>query len=149
MSEHKATIRWRKAGDSFAYADYTRDHDWSFDEGRTVVRASAAPAFRGTAELVDPEEAFVASLASCHMLTFLAICSKKRITVESYTDDAVGHLEKNAAGKLAVTRVELRPRVEFAAGQAPDAAVLRELHDTAHHECFLANSVLTEVAVAG
>jgi organic hydroperoxide reductase OsmC/OhrA len=148
MSEHHATIHWKKTSASFAYADYNREHEWRFDDGKTVVRASAAPAFKGKPELVDPEEAFVAALSSCHMLTFLALCSRKEIVVESYVDDAVGHLEKNAEGQLVVTRVELRPRIEFAHGQAPEAGALRELHASAHKGCFLANSVKTDVSVA-
>jgi organic hydroperoxide reductase OsmC/OhrA len=145
MSEHHATIHWQKTTASFGYEDYNRDHEWRFDDGFTVVDASAAPAFRGTAERVDPEEAFVAALSSCHMLTFLAICSRKKIVVESYVDDAVGHLEKNTEGQLVITRVELHPRIAFGAGQAPDAGVLRELHESAHKACFLANSVKTDV----
>jgi organic hydroperoxide reductase OsmC/OhrA len=147
MSEHHATIHWQKTTASFAYEAYNREHEWRFDDGRTVVAASAAPAFRGKPEHVDPEEAFVAALSSCHMLTFLAICARKKIVVERYMDAAVGHLEKNPEGKLVITRVELHPRVDFGAGQAPDAGVLRELHEAAHRDCFLANSVKTQIGV--
>ena len=144
MSEHRATILWTRTTESFAYDDYNRNHSWAFDNGH-VMAASAAVAFRGDPAAVDPEEAFVAALSSCHMLTFLAIGAKKRLTVNSYVDDAVGHLAKNAAGKLAVTRVELRPRVAFAA--AVDAETLDALHHRAHEECFIANSVTTEIVV--
>ena len=147
MSEHNVTVHWDKTSASFAYEDYNREHEWQFDGGRTIVQASAAPDFLGKAELVDPEEAFVAALSSCHMLTFLALCAKKRATVESYTDQAAGYLEKDADGRLAITRVILRPRVTFADGHAPDAGVLSEIHETAHKHCFIANSVKTEVLV--
>ena len=147
MSEHHATIQWEKTTASFAYEDYNREHEWRFDGGITV-RASAAPAYRGKPDCVDPEEAFVAGLAACHMLTFLAICARKRIVVESYSDAAVGHMEKNADGKLWIAKVDLHPRVRFAKGQAPDSGVLRELHESSHRECFLANSVKTDVRVA-
>jgi organic hydroperoxide reductase OsmC/OhrA len=112
-----------------------------------VVQASAAPACRGSAGLVDPEEAFVAALSSCHMLTFLAYAAKRRFVVERYRDRAVGFLEKNAEGRLAVTRVVLRPEVVFADGSAPAADELEELHHKAHEACFIANSVTTTVTV--
>ncbi len=144
MSEHRATVRWQRTSPDFTYESYNRDHDWIL--AGVQVPASAAPAYRGTPERVDPEEAFVASLSSCHMLTFLALACKKRFTVDSYEDDAVGYLEKNANGKLAVTRAVLRPRIRFA-GTGPTPEELAQLHDRAHHECFIANSVLTEVTV--
>ena len=111
MSEHRATVRWQRTSPDFTYESYNRDHDWIL--AGVQVPASAAPAYRGTPERVDPEEAFVASLSSCHMLTFLALACKKRFTVDSYEDDAVGYLEKNANGKHAETRAELRPRIRF------------------------------------
>lgn len=146
MSEHQAEIRWYRNTESFAYKDYDRRHSWRFSNG-VEIRASAAPAFLGNEECVDPEEAFVASLSSCHMLTFLALASKKKLVVNSYLDNAVGFLEKNDAGKLAVTRVELRPVIEFGGDKTPDPDELSRLHDRAHHECFIANSVTTEISV--
>src|SRR5690242_5647137 len=112
MPEHTATISWRRETPDFAYETYNRDHDWSFDAGVTV-RASANPAYRGNAACVDPEEAFVASLSSCHMLTFLAIAAGKQYVVDAYHDEAVGVLAKDAAGRLAMTTVTLRPQVTF------------------------------------
>src|SRR5689334_13503611 len=112
MSEHRATIDWKRATPDFSYESYNRDHEWSFDAGITV-RGSAAPAYKGGESCVDPEEAFVASLSSCHMLTFLAIAAKKRLVVDSYRDEAVGVLSKDASGNLAITRVTLHPRVNF------------------------------------
>ena len=116
-------------------------------KGGVVVEASASPQYRGSPNCPDPEDAFVASLSSCHMLTFLAIAAKRGFVVDRYEDRAVGYLEKNAQGRLAITRVELRPTIDFGAGRTPDAAALSSMHDMAHHECFIANSVLTDVKV--
>jgi organic hydroperoxide reductase OsmC/OhrA len=146
MSEHKATIAWTRQTADFTYQTYNRDHDWTFDAGVTV-RASAAPAYLGSESCVDPEEAFVASLSSCHMLTFLAIAAKKRLVVDRYQDHAVGILDKNDAGRLAVVRVTLRPEVTFSGETTPTPDELQRLHDQAHHACFIANSVTTEVVV--
>jgi organic hydroperoxide reductase OsmC/OhrA len=144
MSEHHATVTWQRTGDDFAYETYSRDHIWAFAGGVTVP-ATAAPAFHGDPARVDPEEAFVAALSSCHMLTFLAIAARKRLVVDSYRDTAVGHLEKDAGGKLSMTRVTLRPAVTFAEPPTPD--VLDRLHHRAHEECFIARSVKTEVTI--
>jgi organic hydroperoxide reductase OsmC/OhrA len=146
MSEHRATIVWKKESPDFAYETYNRDHDWQFDAGITV-RASANPAYLGSETCVDPEEAFVASLASCHMLTFLAIAARKRYVVDRYRDEAVGVLGKDAGGRLAITHVALRPEVMFGGEKHPTPEELRRLHDQAHHACFIANSVKTDVVV--
>jgi organic hydroperoxide reductase OsmC/OhrA len=145
MSEHRATIAWSRGDADFSYEKYPRDHTWTF-EGGVEVAASAAPAYLGTAERVDPEEAFVAAVSSCHMLTFLAIAARKRLVVDRYEDDAVGLLEKNADGKLAVTRVTLRPRIAFG-GKQPGAEEIERIHHAAHENCFIANSVRTEISV--
>src|SRR3954451_6893325 len=118
MSEHKVTVDWKRETPDFAYETYNRDHDWAFDAGVTV-RASANPTYQGSESCVDPEEAFVASLSSCHMLTFLAIAARKRYVVDNYRDEAVGVLAKDAAGRLAVTRVTLRPQVRFGGEKQP------------------------------
>ncbi|MEO1013844.1 MAG: OsmC family protein [Pseudomonadota bacterium] len=144
MAEHRAMVRWRRDTKSFAYDDYDRSHEWRFDDG-TIIKATAAPEFLGGPEGVDPEEAFVAAISSCHMLSFLAICARKRIVVDAYNDDAIGVMTKNEAGRLRISRVELRPCVEFA-GEAPDHAALEALHHKAHEVCFIANSVATEIA---
>jgi organic hydroperoxide reductase OsmC/OhrA len=146
MSEHRVAIAWRRGGADFSYEAYPRDHTWTF-EGGVEVPASAAPEYRGNPQRVDPEAAFVAALASCHMLTFLAIAARRKLVVESYSDAAVGTLEKNAEGRLAVTHVVLRPEVVFASASAPDAQEVRRLHERAHEGCFIANSVRTEVSV--
>ena len=145
MSEHRVQVSWERGGIDFRYETYPRDHRWRF-AGGVEVPGSAAPDFRGDPKRVDPEAAFVAALSSCHMLTFLAIASRKRMVVDSYEDDAIGYLEKNEAGKLAMTRVVLRPRVAFA-GAAPPAEAVTDLHERAHRECFISNSVRTDVSV--
>lgn len=146
MSEHKATIKWARNGADFGYKNYSRDHIWRFDSG-VETPASAAPAYLGNPQRVDPEAAFVAALSSCHMLTFLALASNKGFVVDSYQDNAVGRLEKNANGKLALTHIELRPRIICSGDKQPTQADLEWLHDKAHRECFIANSVTTEVKV--
>ena len=112
-----------------------------------TVPASSAPDFRGEAARVNPEEAFVAALSSCHMLTFLAIAAKKKLSLDSYHDEAVGYLEKNEAGKLAITRVILRPRIQWSEGVTVTEADLDKMHHQAHEGCFIANSVKTNVTV--
>ena len=146
MSEHHVTIDWKRETPDFAYENYNRDHEWRFDAG-IAVPASAAPAYLGSESRVDPEEAFIASLSSCHMLSFLAIASKKRYVVDGYRDEAVGILEKDASGNLAITKVTLRPEVRFSGEKQPTAEELEQLHDRAHHVCFIANSVKTQVVV--
>jgi organic hydroperoxide reductase OsmC/OhrA len=146
MSEHRATINWKRETPDFAYECYNRDHAWQFDAGITA-RASAAPAYLGSESCIDPEEAFVASLSSCHMLTFLAIAARRRYIVDAYLDQAVGILAKNEAGNLAITKVTLRPEIRFSGEKQPNAEELIRLHEQAHHACFIANSVKTEVVV--
>jgi organic hydroperoxide reductase OsmC/OhrA len=147
MSEHHASVRWMRTSAGFTYDTYNRAHEIHFNKGAIVVPGSAAPAFKGDADRVDPEEAFVGSLSACHLLTFLAICARKRLVVDSYEDDAVGIMEKRSDGKLWVSHVTLRPRVRFASGTAVDAAVLSDIHHKSHGECFIANSVKTVVSV--
>jgi len=144
MSQHKAELIWKRSGSDFSYQNYSRNHEWSFQNG-LKIEASASSQFLGDENKIDPEEAFVASLSSCHMLTFLAICSRKGIQVESYADNAVGYLEKNSNEKLVITRVQLHPKIEFVDGINLSIEELEELHNQSHHECFLANSVSTEI----
>jgi organic hydroperoxide reductase OsmC/OhrA len=145
VSEHIVDVSWSRGEHEFSYPSYSRDHTWTFDSGE-IVKASANPAFLGSDAAVDPEEAFVAALSSCHMLTFLAIAAKKRLVVDSYDDHAVGMMAKNADGRLAITEVTLAPRIVFA-GQAPDDATLEKMHHLSHQECFIANSVTTKITV--
>lgn len=148
MSEYTATIEWRRGDDDFTANTYSRAHEWRFDGGLTVP-ASASPDVvplpMSVAANVDPEEAFVASLASCHMLFFLALAAKRGIVVDEYVDDASGILQKNQEGRMAMTRVVLRPKAVYGAGTAPDRAQLEALHHRAHELCYIANSVRAEV----
>jgi len=146
MSEHKAHIAWQRTSDDFTYDAYTRDHTWTF-EGGEVVKASAAPSYLGSENRVDPEEALVAALSSCHMLTFLAIAAKKRLTVDCYIDQAVGFMGKNEAGKLVITRTILRPDIKFSGEKIPTPEQIDKMHHLAHQECFIANSVITEISI--
>jgi len=111
------------------------------------MTASAAPAYLGDPKKVDPEEAFVASLSSCHMLTFLAIACKQKFVLDEYVDDAIGQMEKNAEGKMAITKVTLRPKLKWSGDKQPTAEELDKIHHAAHDNCFIANSVKTEVTV--
>ena len=146
MSEHKVYISWKNDGEDFSYKTYDRSHLWKF-EGGTIIHASAAPDYLGKSELVNPEEAFAASLASCHMLTFLAIASMKKYMVATYEDNAVAILGKNEKLKVAVTTVYLRPNISFTGDNIPDRTTIDEMHHRAHQECFISNSVLTEIIV--
>ena len=145
---HTALVRWDIGDHDFLGKRYSRAHTWTFDGG-VVVPASSSPHVvavpMSDARAVDPEEAFVAALSSCHMLWFLDIASRAGHAVASYEDAADGRMGRNAAGKLVVDVVTLRPRTRFAGGRAPDAAALAALHHEAHEECFLANSVRCEI----
>ena len=146
VSEHVVDVSWSRGEHEFTYQTYNRDHEWRFDGGVTVP-GSANPAYLGNPGPVDPEEAFIASLSSCHMLTFLAIAAKKRLVVDAYDDHAVGVMAKNERGRIAITQVTLHPKIVFA-GEQPDAVTLERIHHRAHEECFIANSVTTEIIVA-
>jgi organic hydroperoxide reductase OsmC/OhrA len=149
MSEHRASIRWNLPGGEFLKGRYTREHTWSFDGGATVPASSSpavVPAPYSNPAHVDPEEAFVASLASCHMLTFLYVAYRQGIEVLSYEDDAVGVMSKNAEGVPWISSVVLSPAVRYGAG-APDPEQEAKLHEAAHHGCFISNSVKTEIKV--
>ena len=149
MSSYTAEVRWSRGSQVFTDNRYSRKHLWRFDGG-IEVPASASPAVvpppYSVAEAIDPEEAFVASLSSCHMLWFLSIAAKRGFIVDDYVDEAVGVIAKNPQGKLAMTKVVLRPRVRFSGERLPDHPTIEELHHAAHEECFLANSVVTAVS---
>ncbi|HSG65823.1 MAG TPA: OsmC family protein [Gammaproteobacteria bacterium] len=148
MSEHKAEVVWDRNGADFLDKRYSRRHLLRFDGGLEIP-ASASPSVVPTPmsdpAAVDPEEAFVAALASCHMLWFLALAAERGFRVDRYRDGASGTVARYAAKRLAVTEVILRPRVEFAAGACPSQEALLALHEAAHAHCFIANSVTTEV----
>ena len=150
MSTYTATVRWsRDRATDFTKGQYSRAHEWAFDGG-AVVPASPSPhvvpAPWSNPAGVDPEEAFVASLSSCHMLFFIDFARRGGWVVDAYSDEAEGVLEKRADGRMAMTRVILRPEVTWD-GNAPDAAAIADLHHRAHEACFIANSVNTEVTV--
>ena len=150
MSSYTATIRWdRNGAEGFAKGQYSRAHEWAFDGGH-VMTASASPhvvpAPWSDAAGVDPEEAFVASLSSCHMLFFVDFARRAGMVIDAYVDEAEGVLEKRADGKMAITRVTLRPRITWS-GEWPDAAAMADLHHKAHEACFIANSVNTQVTI--
>ncbi|MEA3213438.1 MAG: hypothetical protein QOE70_6495 [Chthoniobacter sp.] len=146
MSEHKATLNWKRESADFTYQSYNREHIWSFDGG-AEVKASASPAYKGDPACVDPEEALVAAVSSCQMLTFLALATRQRWVVDRYTDDAVGFLEKGPDGKLAITRVILRPKITFGGSTRPTDEELERLNHEAHEACFIASSIKASVTV--
>jgi organic hydroperoxide reductase OsmC/OhrA len=141
MAEHRIALSWERGAAPFTYDAYPRNHTIAFKNGPPMI-FSSAPAYKGDASKGDPEDLLVAALSSCHMLSFLAIAAKKKITVDSYQDDAVGFLE-NDGGKLWMARVILRPQLKSDASPAQ----LAEIHHLAHDACFIANSVKTVVSV--
>ena len=148
MATHTATVSWRRNGATFTDQKYSRAHAWHFDGGATVPASSSphvVPLPYSDAAAVDPEEAFIAALSSCHMLFFLSIAAAAGFVVERYEDAAGGRLEKNGAGRLAMTVVSLRPHATFAEGRRPSEEELHAMHHRAHEQCFLANSVTTVV----
>ncbi len=150
MSIHEATIEWRRLTPDFEYATYDRGHWIAFGDDIRVPGTAARANIPQTAPVspgIDPEQAFVASLSSCHMLWFLHLACSAKLLVDRYVDRAAGVLDKNAEGKLAMTRVTLKPTVTFA-GARPTEAEVRALHEKAHAKCFIASSVKTEVVVA-
>jgi organic hydroperoxide reductase OsmC/OhrA len=148
VSRYSATITWSRGDATFTDVRYSRGHRWSFDGGIDVPASSSphsVPLPFSVAAAVDPEEAFVASLSSCHMLWFLYLAAKRRFVVDSYRDEAEGILGKNSAGRDAMTRVTLHPEVRYAGAAQPTPTETAALHHEAHQLCFIANSVTTEV----
>ena len=147
MSEYTAIISWRRNGAIFTDNKYSRAHQWKFDGGVAVPGSSSPHVVRvpfSDASAVDPEEALVAALSSCHMLAFLFIAAKRGFVVDTYEDQAVGVMAKNPDGKLAITVVTLRPKTVFS-GEEPSRQELESMHHQAHEECFIAASVKTDV----
>jgi organic hydroperoxide reductase OsmC/OhrA len=148
MSDHHASVRWQRGAQNFADRGYSRRHEWHFDGGAVVLGSSSPHAVRlpfSDPSAVDPEEAFVASLASCHMLWFLDLACRAGWIVDDYRDDAVGTMARDGRGRLAITAVTLRPAVRFGGEKRPDTAEIARLHHAAHDECFIANSVRSDV----
>ncbi len=150
MSEHTAIIDWKRASPDFLSGKYSREHTWTFDGG-LVVPASPSPAVVpapwSNPAHIDPEEAFVASLSSCHMLTFVYLAQRQKFQVDSYRDEAVGIMTKNEKGAPWISKVTLRPQVVYSGDKLPTAEDEEHLHHLAHEQCFIANSVKTEVVV--
>lgn len=150
MASYHALTVWQRGEQKFTDNRYSRAHRWRFDGGIEVPASSSphvVPLPMSVAEAVDPEEAFVAALSSCHLLWFLSIAARRGYVVDTYEDDAVGVMAKDAAGKLAMTVVTLRPRIVCSGEKIPDAATIAALHHEAHEQCFIANSVKSEVRI--
>lgn len=149
--QYRATVSWRRqSSEPFTDNKYSRAHNWSFDGGVTVSASSSPLSVRlpySRADAVDPEEALVAAISSCHMLTFLYFAAKQGFVVDSYEDEAVGVMTKNERGKLFVSKAILRPSIAFSGAKQPSAAELGDLHHRAHEDCFIANSVLADITI--
>ncbi len=149
MSEHKASVYWERGQQNFLDNQYSRVHKWKFDGGLEIEASSSpsvVPLPFSNPSAIDPEEAFVASLSSCHMLWFLAIAAKRKFGVENYSDNAVGIMDKDAAGNFFISKVTLEPCVQFFGANQPKKEELLAMHEEAHHRCFIANSVKSEVS---
>ncbi len=152
MSEHKAVISWIRTSPDFLKGEYSREHTWRFDGGVTVLASaspSVVPAPFSNPARVDPEEAFVAAISSCHMLTYLYLAYQQGFQVDSYQDEAIGQMTKNERGVLWVSSVVLHPQIAYSGEQLPTPADEKRLHHMAHEQCFIANSIKTEVTVGG
>jgi len=152
MSTHTATITWNRHNATFTDSRYSRAHTWQFDGGVTVPASSSphvVPIPYSDASNVDPEEAFVAALSSCHMLGFLFLAAKQGLIVDQYIDQVAGTMGKNDTGREAVTSVTLSPHIVFSGDKTPQESDVDALHHEAHELCFLANSVKTIIEVRG
>ena len=149
--EYRATIAWKRdSSEPFTDNKYGRGHTWAFDGGVTVPASSSPLSVRlpySREDTVDPEEALVAAISSCHMLTFLYVAARAGFVVDAYEDDALGVMTKNERGKLFVSKTTLRPRIVFSGAKQPSAAELDDLHHRAHEDCYIANSVLAEIVI--
>jgi organic hydroperoxide reductase OsmC/OhrA len=150
VSIYTATVAWSRGNQPFTDGKYSRGHQWRFDGGIEVPGSSSPHVVRppmSNEAAVDPEEAFIASLSSCHMLFFLDFARRAGFVVDSYVDEAEGVLDKDDQGRMAMTRVTLRPRISFSGGNRPAPADLDALHHKSHEACYIANSVRTEVRI--
>ncbi|TNC73515.1 OsmC family peroxiredoxin [Janthinobacterium lividum] len=151
MHQFFATVAWQRDGQDFAGQRYSRGHEWQFDGGLTVAASSSplsVPLPMSVAANIDPEEALVAATSSCHMLFFLSLAAQRGYVIDDYRDEATGDLGKNTQGRLAMTRIVLRPRIAFA-GTPPSPEALAALHHDAHERCYIANSLTADVVVEG
>lgn len=152
MKQFEATVIWQRGIQPFADNRYSRAHQWEFDGGLRVPASSSplsVPLPMSDASALDPEEALVAAVSSCHMLFFLSIAAQRGFVVDSYTDHAIGSMQKNADGKMAMTRIALRPDIAFSGERAPGAHDLAAIHHSAHEQCYIANSIKAEVVIQG
>ena len=150
MHRYTARISWERADQKFSDNKYSRAHTWLFDGGASVAASSSplnVPEPMSVAANVDPEEALVAAASSCHMLVFLYIAAKRGFIVESYVDDAQATMDTNAAGKIAITKIALRPQIVFAGDRQPTSEELDSMHHQAHDECYIANSLKADIVV--
>jgi organic hydroperoxide reductase OsmC/OhrA len=150
MSEHRAIIRWNRPSPDFTKGKYSREHTWTFDGGATVAASpspSVVPAPYSNPAHVDPEEAFVAAVSSCHMLTFLHLASRAGFRVESYEDEAVGAVTKNEQGVPWVSGITLRPKIVYGGERRPTPAEAERLHHGAHEQCYISNSIRSEIKI--
>jgi organic hydroperoxide reductase OsmC/OhrA len=150
MSQHRATISWKCTSKEFINGKYSREHTWSFDGGVVVPASpspSVVPAPWSNPANVDPEEAYVAAVSSCHMLTFLYLAGQAGFQADSYDDEAIGAMSKNARGTPWVSSVVLRPKIHYSGPKQPSPAEAERLHHEAHEQCFIAQSVKTEITV--
>ena len=150
MSEYKATIKWQRTGPDFLKGKYSREHTWTFDGGVSVPASSSpsvVPVPYSNPAHVDPEEAFIASISSCHMLTFLYLAGKKGFQIDSYEDESIGTLTKDEKGVPWVSLATLNPKIVYSGDKLPTPADEKDLHHLAHEQCFIANSIKTEVVV--
>jgi len=152
MSEYRAIIRWDRATPDFTKGRYSREHTWTFDGGTTIPASpapSVVPAPWSNPANVDPEEAFVAAVASCHMLTFLHLAAKAGFSVARYEDHAIGYMAKDPRGIPWVSAIELRPRIVYSGDARPTGPVEDRLHHDAHEQCYISSSIKTAVRVVG
>lgn len=150
MHKYEATVSWQRGEQKFGDNRYSRAHEWAFDGGARVPASSSplsVPVPMSDPAGVDPEEALVAAASSCHMLFFLSIAARRGFIIDSYVDRAVGVMEKGNDGKVAITRIILRPKIIFSGERRPDAAELDAMHHASHEQCFIANSLKSEVVV--
>lgn len=150
MHTYEATVSWNREGQKFTDNRYSRSHAWRFDGGAQVPASSSpyvVPEPMSVAANVDPEEALVAATSSCHMLFFLSIAAKHGFVIDSYLDRAFGVMGKNSDGKVAMTRITLRPHVAFSGERMPTRQELDAIHHESHEQCYIANSIKAEVVV--
>ncbi len=150
MSHYLATVSWTRDDNDFLANKYSRAHSWTFDGGLTMPASPSPHIVKepwSEPANVDPEEAFVASLSSCHMLFFLSIAAEEGVLVNSYTDEAIGVMARNDEGKYAMTEVTLRPHIQFDPANPPEQSLIDNIHHRAHEQCFIANSVRTAITI--